>query len=110
MAIVGHTKDDRSIRLLDALTGEVVRDIVVEGLPGVDFTDVEWSPDGSGFYLVGDSPRGVALVRVDLDGEAHVLHEDRTGDFWAVKPSPDGRHLAFGKTTPESNAWIIEKF
>ena len=109
-AMVGHARDDRSIRLLDALTGEVVRDIAVEGLPGVDFTDVEWSPDGSGFYLVGDSPRGVALVRVDLDGEAHVLHEDRTGDFSAVKPSPDGRHLAFGKTTPESNAWMIEKF
>ena len=109
-AMVGHTKDAQSIRLLDALTGEVVRDIDVDRLPGVDFSDVEWSPDGSGLYLVGDSPRGVALVRVDLQGEAHVLHEDQTGDFFSVKPSPDGRHLAFGKKAWDSNAWMIEKF
>jgi Tol biopolymer transport system component len=109
-AMVGHTKDDRSIRLLDALTGELIRDIDVDGLPGMDFYYVEWSPDGSGFYVVGDSPRGAALLRVDLQGEAHVLYEDQTGDFFSVKPSPDGRHLAFGKRTKESNAWMIEKF
>jgi hypothetical protein len=52
----------------------------------------------------------VALLHVDLHGEAHVLHEDRTGFFSSVRPSPDGRHLAFGKATVESNAWMIEKF
>ena len=91
-------------------TGEVVRDIDVVGLPGADFYEVEWSPDGNGFYVVADFPRGVALVRVDLRGEAHVLHEDQTGFFFSIKPSPDGRHLAFEKATVESNAWMIEKF
>ena len=109
-AIVGHTQKDRSIRLVDTLTGEVVRDVDVEGLPGVSFSEVEWSPDGDGFYLVGEFPRGVALVRVALNGEAHVLHEDQTGFFFSIKPSPDGRHLAFEKSTVESNAWMIEKF
>ncbi len=74
------------------------------------FSDVEWSPDGSALYLVGDTPRDVVLLRVDLQGQAHVLHRDRTGFFFSVTPSPDGRHLAFGKITVESNAWMIEEF
>ena len=109
-AVIGHTKDDRSIRLQKALTGDIVRDIKVGGVPGMNFKGVEWSPDGNGFYIVGESPRGTALLRVDLQGEAHVLYEEQTGDLFAVRPSPDGRHLAFGKMTHEANVWMIEKF
>ena len=109
-AMIGHTKGDRSIRLQNALTGDVVRDIDVDGVPGMDFTDVEWSPDGSGFYIVGESPRRVALLRVDLQGEAHVLYEELTGNLFSVSPSPDGRYLAFGKMTHEANVWTIENF
>jgi dipeptidyl aminopeptidase/acylaminoacyl peptidase len=108
-AIVGQGKD-RSIRLQDALTGEFIRDIDVDGLPGVSFTEVEWSPDGSGFYVAGESPRALSLLRVDLNGEAHVLHEDPTGHLFSVRPSPDGRHLAFEKATRDSNVWVIEGF
>jgi Tol biopolymer transport system component len=109
-AVIGHTENDRSIRLENALTGDVMRDIEVDGVPGMGFKDLEWSPDGSGFYIVAASPRGEALLRVDLQGEAHVLYEEQTGDLYAVRPSPDGRHLAFGKMTHEANVWMIEKF
>ena len=108
--MIGHTKDDRSIRLQNALTGDVVRDIDVNGAPGMDFKDVEWSPDGSGFYIVGESARGEALLRVDLQGEAYVLYEEKTGDLFSISPSPDGRHLAFGKMTHEANVWMIKEF
>ena len=54
--------------------------------------------------------QAVVLLRVDLQGEAHVLQRDRTGFFFSVKPSPDGRHLAFGKITVEANAWMIKEF
>jgi WD40 repeat protein len=109
-AVIGHTKNDRSIRLENALTGDVMRDIEVHGVPGMGFKGVEWSPDGNGFYIVAKSPRGEALLRVDLQGEAHVLYEEQTTHLFAVRPSPDGRHLAFGKMTHEANVWIIEKF
>jgi Tol biopolymer transport system component len=108
-AMVGHGKE-QSIRLQDALTGEVIRDIDVNGLSGVTFNEVEWAPDGNGFYLAGESPRALSLLRVDLNGEAHVLHEDRTGNFSSVRPSPDGRHLAFEKATQDTNVWVIEDF
>jgi Tol biopolymer transport system component len=108
-AMVGQGKD-RSIRLQDALTGELIRDIDVDGLPGVTFNEVEWAPDGSGFYIAGESPRALSLLRVDLNGEAHVLHEDPTGIFSSVRPSPDGRHLAFEKATQDTNVWVIEGF
>ncbi len=71
---------------------------------------MEWSPDGSGFYVIGESPRGVALLRVDLQGEAHVLYEDLTGNLYAARPSPDGHHLAFEMQISEANVWMIEKF
>jgi Tol biopolymer transport system component len=105
LAMAWNTK----IGLRDTITGDVAA-IDVDGLPGMSFTDVEWAPDGSGFYLAGASPRGVALLHVDLQGEAHVLYEDQVGALSSVKPSPDGRHLAFRKSTSESNVWMIEDF
>ena len=110
VALVGHTEDGRLIRLVDALTGDVVRDVELQGLPGMSFANVAWSSDGGGFYAVGDSPRGMALLRVDPGGEAWVLYEHKLGFFTSVEPSPQGRHLAFGMLTMESNVWMIEEF
>jgi len=31
-------------------------------------------------------------------------------DAWGAVPSPDGRYLAFGEVTLDSNAWVIENF
>jgi hypothetical protein len=44
---------------------------------------------------------------VTLDGEAQLLHK---ANWWMERlvPSPDGRYLAFGMVTIESNAWMIE--
>ncbi|MDX1389033.1 MAG: hypothetical protein R3344_07570, partial [Acidobacteriota bacterium] len=110
LAMVGYSDEDQSIRLQNALTGEVVRELRLEILPGLEFQDIEWSPDANGFYIVGETPRGVAIVRVDMQGEAHVLLEDETGYYSSVNPSPDGRYLAFGKSTQDVNGWMVEGF
>ena len=109
LAMVRHD-EGRSIRLQDALTGEVVREIQVDVLPGLELDDIEWSPDGNGFFLAGEFPRGAAIVRVDMQGEAEVLLEDDTGSYWSVNPSPDGRYLAFGKSTLDANGWMVDGF
>jgi Tol biopolymer transport system component len=110
MAVVGHTEDARSIRLQDAVTGEMLREIELDGLPGMELSQAAWAADGGGLYLVGDTPRGVALVHMDLGGEATVMWEVRSGWLFELKPSPDGGWLAFGKRTPEANVWMVEGF
>lgn len=107
-AMVGHTREP-SIRLTEVLGG-ATRDLDVEGAPGLSFQDVEWAPDGSGFYVEAESGRASVLLRVDLEGQAYALHENPTGQILLPRPSPDGRHLAFGEVTAESNVWIIEDF
>jgi len=44
---------------------------------------------------------------VPLDGETRLLYK---GGYYVENPvpSPDGRYLAFGEVTLESNAWVIE--
>jgi len=110
IAVVGHQEKARTIRLVAALTGEVIREIEVDSAPGLDFTSVTWSPDSESFYLTGDSPRGAALLHVDMQGKADVLLEEDTGYLFKSLPSPDGRHLAFNKLTSEANVWIVENF
>ena len=86
------------------------RDIDVKGPPGMTMQEVQWSFDGSGLYIVAGTGRGNLLMHVDLEGEASVLHEEQTGYILAPRPSPDGRHLAFGKTIRDGNAWMVEDF
>lgn len=109
-AVVRRTKNQRLIHVLDARTGEVLREIAGGGPPGFEFRFVAWSPDGDGFYVSGNSPRGIGLLRVEMSGETVVLLEGRTGSMANPLPSPDGRHLAFGRFTDEANVWMIERF
>jgi Tol biopolymer transport system component len=92
------------------LTGEVEREIGIQGLPFKEPTGLAWSPDGNGFYVTGETERGILLVYVDMQSEALVLYEIGTGVLFAPRPSPDGRYLAFGQVTHDSNAWMIEQF
>ena len=102
--------DDNRIRLVELATGGVTT-IAVAGWTNFEFVD--WSADGSGLFVnagfatIGSYP---ALLRVDLDGTAHVLGE--APNEWHVYPvaSPDGRSLAFGRMPFHGNAWLITGF
>jgi Tol biopolymer transport system component len=101
------------VGILDLTTGEVTQlSVQVDGLSGIDFLSGQtWSPDGTGFYVTGGGRWGGALLRVDLQGQAKLLHEVPEGVFlYSPKLSPNGRHLAFEQTTRESNVWIVEEF
>lgn len=88
---------------------EPVHDIVVEGWTYL--FDLNWAADGKGWYIgTRSDPAGSTFLYVDLKGHATVLQsEERVELTWTV-PSPDGRHLAFSKTTFTENAWLIENF
>jgi len=78
--------------------------------------DLAWSSDGDSLFVTeldadAASP-GWRVVHVDRAGQVHVLWQSRIvrGPFTDPMPSPDGRYLAFGRMSFESNAWMLENF
>lgn len=96
------------IRLL-SLTGGSDREITVNGWPNI--TRLDWAPDGKGLYCGSLSPRGSALLYVDLKGNERVLwqYKEGGGNIWGI-PSPDGRYLAVLGGGVNSNVWMVEGF
>jgi eukaryotic-like serine/threonine-protein kinase len=84
-------------------------DVFVEGW--TNLFNLNWAADGTGWYICNHSgPGGSTFLYVDLNGHATVLlSQQGVEPFWGV-PSPDGRHLAFSKTTFTENAWLLENF
>jgi len=85
------------------------REVLVKGWSGLGSWDP--APDGRSFYTSAIQPDGtIALLNIDLQGNAHVLFKQKNGAVcWAI-PSPDGKLLADMIMHGESNAWMLEKF
>ena len=70
----------------------------------VDVSDVAWSVSGDALYFVGKrdiKADFASLYRISLNGgEAEVVFETKTG-IKSIKPSPDGRSIAFLATDPK---------
>ena len=50
-----------------------------------------------------------AIVHLGLDGHATLLFKP-VWDIYTVRPSPDGKHLAFGPLITNANSWSISNF
>ncbi len=95
------------IRLL-SLKGEPERDIDVKGWAG--FNSIDWAADGKSLFVSSQSPTSSTLLRVDMEGHATPLWDQRGGwQTWAVA-APNGRELAIHSMTSASNVWMIENF
>jgi hypothetical protein len=102
------------------LNGQAPQEIVVKGWNNL--LSVNWMADGKGLFASSAAQGGSVLLRVDLQGHAHVLWEQKGSiarwSFyglggptapWAV-PSPDGRHLAIYDWQLSANMWMMENF
>jgi serine/threonine protein kinase/Tol biopolymer transport system component len=85
------------------------RDVIVEGW--TNLYNLNWAANGKGWYICNAPVAGGStFLHVDLKGKATVLQiPENMNKFWGV-PSPDGRHLAYSRTTFTANAWLIENF
>lgn len=101
------TREGR-IRLLSLKSGRTT-DLAVRGWNGFGF--INWSADGNALFVSNWTPQDTSLLRIDLDGNTHVLWHQRL-NFLGTEgiQSPDGRHLAVAVFTTDSNAWMIENF
>ncbi len=86
-----------------------VHDVIVEGW--TNLYNLNWAADGKGWYICNAPVAGgSSFLHVDLKGHATVLQfPENLNKFWGV-PSPDGRHLAYSRTTFTANAWMLENF
>ena len=106
---IAFGNDDRNggrIRIIP-VKGGAEQEIDVSGWARLDA--VGWSSDGRSLFVDSWSPKGSSLLHVTLRGEVQLL---RKSGMWIDRPlaSPDGRYLAFGEVTSNSNAWMIENF
>jgi Tol biopolymer transport system component len=107
IAFIDFSPLEGRIRLL-SLKGEPERDIAVKGWTG--FNSLDWAGDGKSLFVSSQSPTSATLLRVDMEGHATPLWDQRGAwRTWAVA-APNGRELAIHGMTSTSNVWMIENF
>ena len=71
---------------------------------------MDWSADSRNLFISSHSPTGTTLLRVDLQGHARPLWEERgVYQMWAVS-SPDNRRVAILSAKWDCNVWMAENF
>jgi hypothetical protein len=91
-----------------SLKGDVLQEIKIPEWRSAG--PIQWAADGKGLFVPGLSLSGASLLYVNLTGEAHVIRENRGGNYSPGLPSPDGRHIAMVATGTNSNMWMMENF
>jgi len=95
------------IRLL-SLKGQPERQISIKGWTAIN--SVDWAADGKSLFVSCQTPTSSTLLRVDLQGQAAPLWDQRGGfRTWAIA-APNGRDLAIAGMTTGSNVWMIENY
>jgi eukaryotic-like serine/threonine-protein kinase len=111
------------IRVLSWSRRQASQEILVKGWNNLQSLD--WAADGKGLFASSLRAGSSALLHLDLQGNAHLLWEQKGSTSpaphpwdrpfagpsasWAV-PSPDGRHLAIYQWSVSSNMWMMENF
>ena len=71
---------------------------------------IYWSADGQSWLTCGFTPSSTVLLRVDKQGNAVAIWEQKEVRVIYGLPSPDGRHLAIVSTLSKRNVWLMEGF
>jgi serine/threonine protein kinase len=96
------------------------REVVAKGSSSLE--SVDWATDSRAIFASSHTEEGVVLLRLDLQGNSHVIWEHKGSivpwNFpfpmegtmpWAV-PSPDGHQLAIYEWSLSANMWMMENF
>jgi eukaryotic-like serine/threonine-protein kinase len=87
------------------------KDHLIVLVPSWYVWDVTWAADGNSLLAAGSNAPNFFVLQIELSGQTHVLiNQGKDHLIQLLRPSPDGRHLAFSQLTWESNAWLLENF
>jgi DNA-binding winged helix-turn-helix (wHTH) protein/Tol biopolymer transport system component len=102
------------------LKGQALQPIAVKGWSSL--LSLNWASDAKSIFASSEVQKGSVLLRVSLQGDAHVVWK-QSGSVapWnrpfadpasapCGVPSPDGRRLAIYGWNMSSNMWMIENF
>lgn len=90
----GRGEADNDLFLLDLATGVLDTLFVPEAMSS--YTGIQWTPDGTAFYMATNHYRDVAgLARYDVGTRRLTWVDEPEWDVEAVALSPDGRYLAW---------------
>jgi Tol biopolymer transport system component len=73
-----------------------------------NLSSLAWAAGGRGLFVTTKRRDGSDLLHVGLDGNVTLLREETGRVFVNPRPSPNGRLLAFGVRTTDSNVWLLE--
>ncbi len=74
------------------------------------FQRVAWAANGQGVFATPLESDDYLLLYIGLDGQTREVWRNKSQWVARLRPSPDGRHLAFMAMTFESNVWLLENF
>src|SRR5205085_10931872 len=82
-----------------SMADKAVREVPVTGWTSL--SSLAWSADGRSFFVISARREGSELLHVDVDGTVADLRKTTGRWLLALRPSPDGRFLAFAATTSD---------
>jgi DNA-binding winged helix-turn-helix (wHTH) protein/Tol biopolymer transport system component len=101
-----NSEDEPRIHLV-SLSGGPERWLTVQGSPGV--SSLDWAADSKSLWAATSTEKENALLRIDLQGTAHVVWRPQKGSVgWAI-PSRDGKYLALHVRSSTANVWMLER-
>jgi Tol biopolymer transport system component/DNA-binding winged helix-turn-helix (wHTH) protein len=110
LALLAYAPESHSMLLYSIKDGKT-RDVTIKDWYG--FATLDWAADSKSMFIgTLDRSGRVALLRVTLDGNAHVLQEGTFPTlcgcaYWAI-PSPDGKWIAVNQPGGSSNVWGLD--
>jgi dipeptidyl aminopeptidase/acylaminoacyl peptidase len=108
--LVALVEGSPSVVLVDVATGQSRSVTTSPGNADTILQEVDFSPDGQTLVISGMHFRSAqyGIIAVGLDGRGALLRTTAAEWMFSPRVSPDGRHLAFGNMTLDSDVWLLE--
>jgi len=108
IAVLTHQEHRPTLHLL-AISDGRWRDVSVE--PGWGMRDLAWTADGKGFFMTSWRGARCGLLYVTLAGKVEPLFfTSELPNMDRLRPSPDGKFLAYEDAGFDANVWMLDNF
>jgi Tol biopolymer transport system component len=71
---------------------------------------IDWAADSESVIVGSEGTDGATLLKVDLNGHAQPIWQQRLPGVFYGRPSPDGRHFALNTSGGNRNVWLVDHF
>ena len=93
-----------------SLAGRGTRAVEVKG-HFLGSYSISWASDSKSVFVGTETTDGLTLLQMDLKGNVRpVWEQPHHRDVIAGIPSPDGRHIALGRSGSKTDVWLIDNF